>query len=44
MYKYFNPNPKNNNANDCVIRALCKVLDKSWDENISFGGGIGRQK
>ena len=32
MYKYFNPNPKGSYVGDCVIRALCKVFDLSWDE------------
>ena len=32
MYRYFNPNPKNNSANDCVIRALCGLFHLSWDE------------
>lgn len=31
MYNYFNPNPKNNAANDCVVRMLCKLLDIEWD-------------
>lgn len=32
MYEYYNPNPKNKQTGDCVVRALCKALDKSWDE------------
>lgn len=28
-YIYYNPNP--NNTGDCVIRALSKVLNQSWD-------------
>lgn len=28
--RYYNPNPKKDNAPDCVIRALCKALDKDW--------------
>lgn len=32
MYKKYNPNPKSNRVGDCVIRAICKVLNKSWDE------------
>lgn len=32
MYRYYNPNPERNYANDCVIRALCKVLNKTWDD------------
>lgn len=32
MFIQFNPNPKSNRVGDCVIRAICKVTDKSWDE------------
>lgn len=35
FYKYFNhfnPNPKNLETGDCVIRALCAVTNKSWYE------------
>lgn len=32
-YRYFNPNPFNFvRKRDCVIRAICAVLDVSWDE------------
>ena len=31
-YVKYNPNDKKNRAGDCVIRALCKALDKSWLE------------
>ena len=27
---YFNPNPKFNQTNDCVIRAICKLEDMDW--------------
>lgn len=30
-YRYFNPNPAANVTRDCVIRAMCAVLDLSWD-------------
>jgi hypothetical protein len=30
-YVYYNPNPKGLRVGDCVIRALCKALDKDWD-------------
>lgn len=30
-YRYFNPNPFETNTRDCVIRAICAVLDISWD-------------
>ena len=32
MYQYYNPNPCNKRVGDCTIRAICKVLDKPWDE------------
>ena len=32
MYVYYNPNPDPNiNASDCVVRALTKAFDISWD-------------
>ena len=31
-YRYFNPNPSELDVGDCVIRALCKALDKTWAE------------
>lgn len=30
MYVHFNPNPCGKSVGDCVIRALCKVFNKSW--------------
>ena len=32
MYKEYNPNPLGIQGNDCVVRALTKVLDKPWDQ------------
>lgn len=33
MYSYYNPNPiKNKRVGDCVVRALSKATDKSWEE------------
>ena len=33
MYSYFNNNPiKNNRVGDCVIRALSKALNQSWED------------
>lgn len=29
--KYFNPNPLKKETGDCVVRALCKALDKDWN-------------
>lgn len=30
MFKYFNPNPKRRKTDDCVIRAICKLINKDW--------------
>lgn len=32
MFKYFNPNPKGLRVGDCVIRAISKALNQSWQE------------
>lgn len=32
MYKYYNPNPLGKKIGDCVIRAISKILSKSWYE------------
>lgn len=32
MYSEYNPNPKKRLVGDCVIRALTKLLHKSWDD------------
>lgn len=32
MWKYYNANVLGNNVNDCVVRALSKAENKSWDE------------
>jgi len=32
MFVLYNANPNNNNTIDCTIRALSKVLGRSWDE------------
>lgn len=31
-YKYYNPNPVNNDTGDCVVRAISKALNQTWDE------------
>lgn len=31
-YKYYNANPRNNNIDDCVIRSLSVLTDRSWRE------------
>lgn len=32
MWIKYNPNPCGKMVGDCVIRGLCKVLDKTWDK------------
>lgn len=32
MYQYYNPNPLGKSTGDCVVRALSKALNKTWDE------------
>ena len=32
MYSYFNPNPHSKRVGDCVVRALSKATDKSWED------------
>lgn len=32
MYIHFNPNPMQKRVGDCVVRALCKVTEQSWEE------------
>ena len=33
MYSYFNPNPiKNKRVGDCVVRAISKALNQSWED------------
>lgn len=31
-FTYYNANPKDKTTGDCVIRAISKAMDKSWDE------------
>ena len=31
-FEYYNPNPSRNLVGDCVIRAVSKLTDKSWDD------------
>ena len=31
MYKHYNPNPLGHSADDCVIRAIAKILGMDWD-------------
>lgn len=32
MYEYYNPNPNGKTVSDCVIRAISKALNQSWEE------------
>ena len=32
MYKYYNRNPKNRNIEDCVIRSLSLLTNRSWED------------
>jgi hypothetical protein len=32
MFVSYNPNPQGRNVGDCVIRAISKLLNQSWDE------------
>lgn len=32
MYKEFNPNPNRAYVGDCVIRAICKVMNYDWQK------------
>lgn len=31
MYEYYNPNPSGKTVSDCVIRAISKALNQSWE-------------
>lgn len=33
MFVKFNPNPQAKNVGDCVIRAVSKALDQSWEKS-----------
>lgn len=32
MYEYYNPNPFGKNVSDCVVRAISKALNQSWED------------
>lgn len=32
MWIQFNPNPNGSRVGDCVIRAICKLTGKTWEE------------
>lgn len=31
-YKYYNPNKNGKSTGDCVVRAISKVINQSWDD------------
>lgn len=31
-YSFYNPNPQGNRVGDCVIRAIAKALNQTWEE------------
>lgn len=31
MFVEFNPNPNGKHVGDCVVRAICKVMNESWE-------------
>lgn len=31
-YKYYNPNPHSKSRGDCVVRAISKVMNQTWDQ------------
>lgn len=32
MYSHFNPNPMGKRVGDCVVRAISKALNQSWED------------
>lgn len=32
MFIFYNPNPENQLVGDCVIRAICKLLNRDWED------------
>lgn len=32
MFVHYNPNPKGKRVGDCVIRAISKALDQTWEQ------------
>ena len=32
MYSHYNPNPNGNRVGDCVVRAVSKALDTTWED------------
>ena len=38
---YYNPNPTGKHTGDCVIQAICKVLNQPWEETFVGLAGVG---
>ena len=36
MFIFYNPNPERNLVGDCVVRAICKLTNRTWTE-VYFG-------
>lgn len=34
MYQYYNPNPERKVIDDCTVRAICRLFDKTWEESL----------
>ena len=32
MYIFYNPNPEGKSVGDCVVRAITKLLNKTWEQ------------
>ncbi len=32
MFIFYNPNPQNKLVGDCVIRAICKLMNRTWED------------
>lgn len=43
-FKYYNANPYNRLAGDCVIRALCTALGQSWEQTVRELTEVGIKK
>ena len=41
MFIEYNPNPQNKNIGDCVIRAISKALNQSWEHTYSDLAALG---
>ena len=42
-FQQFDPNPKNDHASDCVIRAICKLTGKDWDTVYDYLAKLGKK-